>query len=236
MRNSHRYRTTSVSDFQYFAGKTHLFFLFALQKGSKLLLSSDNNFVMNFDRTGHWLFRSNRRQKLLRQLCQPMTASQLNTKVKLARKDCSFVIAGMNRQNIIYCLNPEAKRSRLYGLTDLGKYWRKQFYPQLDEYSQPSDIDWNLYGSVCFSYRKTIILALDEPRYPADIKRYARFYNPDIKMSSNNVRNVIPGLLDNGIIVKVDTRGAYPMYDLTDTGRQFQNLLRKAVSNLQNDK
>ena len=132
-------------------------------------------------------------------------------------------------------MNPEARRSRLYGLTELGQYWRQKFFPELQVYYQSRNIDWTLYGSVCFSHREAVILALDQPRYPADIKRCARLNNPDIRMSSNNVRNVIPFLLENGIIIKIDSRGAYPMYDLTDVGLQLQLLLRKAVSNLYND-
>ncbi len=233
MSNLHRYRSISVSCIS--ADKTFSF-LFTPLKGRKLLLGSDDIVLMNFDRTGQWLLRSHRRQKLLKQLHQPMTASQLYATVNIARRDCSDVIADLCQENIICCVNPEAHRSRLYGLTDIGRYWRKLLYPQFEQYCQSSDIDWKLYGYVCYTYRKAIILALDQPRYPADIKRYAKFCNPDIKMGTNNVHNVIPGLVENGIISKVDSNGAYPMYDLTATGRQFQHLLRKAVSNLQNVK
>ena len=190
---------------------------------------------MNDDHTLAWLLRSRRRQLLLKHLSQPMTAQQLSELVDLSRRDCSDVLAELSNAGLLTCLNSEALRSRLYGLTLLGQATRSDFYPHLRAYQQPAGIDWSLYGFVCFSHRSAVILSLDLPRSPAEIKRHARCCNPNIRMSANNVRNVIREFKQMGIVSVLQTRGAYPKYELTEEGRQFQTLLRQAASTLDND-
>ena len=52
---------------------------------------------------------------------------------------------------------------------------------------------------VCFSHRAAVIQALDRAMQPAAIKRKAKSQNPDLKMSANNVRDVIKLFLQRGI-------------------------------------
>jgi DNA-binding transcriptional regulator GbsR (MarR family) len=190
---------------------------------------------MNDDHTLAWLLRSRRRQLLLKHFAQPMTAQQLSERVDLSRRDCSDVLAELSNAGLLACLNPKATRSRLYGLTTRGQAVRSDFYPHLRAYQQPAGIDWSLYGFVCFSHRSTVVLSLDLPRSPAEIKRHAKYCNPNIRMSANNVRNVIREFCDMNIVSPVTTRGTYPKYELTEEGRQFQTLLRQAASTLDND-
>ncbi|AQQ71411.1 hypothetical protein SMSP2_01785 [Limihaloglobus sulfuriphilus] len=184
---------------------------------------------MEFDKASQWLLKSLRRMKLLKQLAQPMTAFQLYKRTGISRRDCSDVIVEMYKAGLLFCLNPKATRSRLFGLTKTGKSIRKQLFPRIEPYYEP-DIDWNAYGYVCFSQRSAIILALDSPRSPAGIKRYLRHILPKTRISANNIRNNIPMLKARDIIRTIDTRGVYPEYELTVLGRQLQTLLRRTAS------
>ncbi|MFC1780851.1 hypothetical protein ACFLZ8_01125 [Planctomycetota bacterium] len=91
------------------------------------------------------------------------------------------------------------------------------------------DIDWELYGWVCFSHRAAIIKALTESMQPAKIKHRAKQQNPKIKMSANNVRDIIKLFLEKEIVepVKVGKR-AHLRYELTELGRNIQGLLSYA--------
>jgi DNA-binding HxlR family transcriptional regulator len=60
----------------------------------------------------------------------------------------------------------------------------------------------------------------------AAVKRRAVFQNPQLRMSANNVRDVMRYLLSTGIARRVEVRKkAHPRYELTDLGRTFQQLL-----------
>jgi hypothetical protein len=91
------------------------------------------------------------------------------------------------------------------------------------------NLDWQLYGEVCFSHRAAVLKTLTQPMQPAHIKRRARFQDPTIRMSANNVRDVIRFLRSKRIVQPVELRKkAHPRYQLTDTGRQIQRLLLQA--------
>ena len=186
---------------------------------------------MKHANVGQWLLKGKRRQKLLQQLSQPMTANQLYKKMQISRRDCSDVISDMCKKGILNCFNPDARRSRLYGLSNNGIYWRRIIFPNAETYNVPADVDWNLYGYVCYNHRKAVILALDRMKKPSGIKRHLRFIAPDIRISANNVRNIISELLSQNIVQPIDTGNAYPEYKLTDIGKKFQQLFRRADTN-----
>ena len=73
------------------------------------------------------------------------------------------------------------------------------------------EIDWSLYGLICFSQRSAVIKALSRPMQPSEIKRMARFHDPNLRMSANNVRDIIRLLLEKGVVRRVVERGkAHP--------------------------
>ena len=87
-------------------------------------------------------------------------------------------------------------------------------------------VKWSMYGWVCFSHRSAIIKALDRPLQPAAIKGRARFQNPKIKMSANNVRDVIRLFVKRQIVTPIIIgRKTHPRYQLTELGRKLQVLL-----------
>ena len=160
---------------------------------------------------------------------QPLTARQLSRKTGLSFAVCRDVIPQLAACGLVRCLNDSARRSRLYWLTKLGESCQTGFLRRLGkrplEYCMP-DLDWALYGSVCFNHRAAIIKVLTEPMQPSTIKRKARARDPTLHMSANNVRNVIRLFRNQGIVHPVRVRKkAHLRYELTEIGRRFQELL-----------
>ena len=90
-------------------------------------------------------------------------------------------------------------------------------------------VDWNLYGWVCFNHRSAVIKALDKPMQPAAIKKRVKFLFPDIRMSANNVRDIIRLFLDRRVLeIARGGSGHHPKYRLTPSGRDLQLLLCRA--------
>jgi hypothetical protein len=179
--------------------------------------------------THQWLERSEKRKLILMNLAQPMTALQLSQKTGFALDQCSMFLGQLALAKLVKCLNHVAKRSRLYWLTPIGILCQKKF---LKEKNLPSlvkdlpDIDWELYGWICYSHRAAIIRALTEPMQPSAIKRKIRQKNLKVKISANNVRDVIRLFRDKGIVRSVRVRKEEHLrFELTDVGKQFQQLL-----------
>jgi hypothetical protein len=90
-------------------------------------------------------------------------------------------------------------------------------------------IDWTLFGWVCFSHRAAVLKALTMPLQPATIKRRARSQVPGLRMSANNVRDVIRLFLEKGIVRPVHLRKrTFPAYEPTATGQALRELLFRA--------
>lgn len=179
-----------------------------------------------------WIKRGQRRQDVLLRLWQPMTATQLCGVLDMDLDGCSQVLGDLARWALVECLNPSATRSLVFGATDRGHECRGHLsdhrgVPVVAQ--EHPDIDWELYGSVCFSHRSAIIRALERPMQPATIKRRALFLDPDVRMSANNVRDIIRLFRSQGIVRPLEVDGRFhPLYELTEVGRQFQGLLRGA--------
>jgi len=61
---------------------------------------------------------------------------------------------------------------------------------------------------------------------PSAINRTLRIYKPDVKISANNIRDVVRLLLEKGIVQKVFVRKkAHPRYELTKLGHKLRQLL-----------
>jgi DNA-binding HxlR family transcriptional regulator len=94
-------------------------------------------------------------------------------------------------------------------------------------------VDWQLYGWACYSHWSAIIKAPDQAMQPAAIKRRARQQDPALRISANNVREVIKLLVQKGIVTKTELRGAaHPRYTLTATGRTLRRLLFSATTRI----
>jgi len=176
-----------------------------------------------------WIKKEESRRKTLMALKQPLTAKQLARKTGIPMDTCSYMIGKFTAKGLVTCLNPRARNSRLYWTTGLGRKCQKQLHQNFGlpekEYDLPS-VNWDIYGWVCYSHRAAVICVLSEPMQPSEIKRTLRIHRPNIKISANNIRDVVRLLLENGIVQKVYARKkAHPRYELTDAGNQFRQLL-----------
>lgn len=184
---------------------------------------------MNTKNIYKWLQSGPRRQEILLCLHQPMTATHIAGKLRKKQEDCQDAFSELNAHGLVYCINPISRRSRLYWLTAKGEKLqttlnRAKNLPQIERCFPP--VDWELYGWLCYSHRAAIVRALDSTLQPSQIKRAARFQDSTLRMSANNVRDVIRHLQNNGIVTPVHIRGkAHPRYELTKEGKEFQSLL-----------
>jgi len=163
---------------------------------------------------------------------QPLTGKQIGRRTGIPIDACSYVVAKLVARGLLTCLNPEARNSRLYWLTDLGIRCRKRLHHDLalsyEEYDLPS-IDWALYGWICFSHRSIVMKTLSVPMQPSEIKRVIRRKKAGMAISANNIRDVVKLLLEKEIVQKVFVRKkAHPRYELTDSGNQFRELLMQS--------
>lgn len=180
-----------------------------------------------------WILMSVRRRDVLLAFGQPLTVRQVSLRTGRTLKSCGQVLSAMKSHGLAKVLNPEAARSRVYWLTRDGvrcqdELRKRQDKPPLRHF-YPRGVDWSLYGWVCFSHREAVVKALEGALQPAAIKRRARFQDPGLRMSANNVRDVIQAMLSKGVVRRVDVRGkAHPRYELTATGECLRDLLFRA--------
>ena len=149
-------------------------------------------------------------------LQRPRTIRQLSRILDVSLDASMRLLVRLRRRGVVQCLNPEARRSRVYARTDAPL---------------PQHVDWVLYGWVSYSQRRAVLEALDAPRYPAAIKRRARYLHPGIRLSANNVRDIIRLFLARGIVTPLDVAGrAHPSYALTPQGKVLPRLLWESES------
>jgi hypothetical protein len=120
------------------------------------------------------------------------------------------LLTRLRRRKLVQCLNPDARRSRVYARANADL---------------PDGVDWTLYGWVLYSQRRAVLEALDAPRYPAAIKRRARYLHPGIRLSANNVRDIIRLFREHGLVTPIDVGRAHPSYALTPEGEALQRLM-----------
>ena len=183
-----------------------------------------------------WAQRNENRKTLLMSIKQPMTALQLSKRTGLKPNQCSIILGKLTLCGMVKCLNPNATRSRLYWLTPTGILCQKKLSKDksLPEPTEKLlDIDWPLYGWLCYSHRAAIIKVLTEPMQPSTVKRRAKQQDSRIKMSANNVRDVIKLLLQKEIVKPLKLKKkAHLHYELTRTGQDLQKMLRRADCDL----
>lgn len=179
-----------------------------------------------------WIKKEESRRKILMTIAQPLTGKQIGRRTGIPMDTCSYVVAKLVTKGVLTCLNPEARNSRLYWLTGLGRQSQRKLHQDLglmyEEFDLPG-VDWALYGWICFSHRSIVMKTLTTPMQPSEIKRAIRKRKSGMKISANNIRDVVKLLLEKGIIQKVYVRKkAHPQYELTDSGIQFRELLMQS--------
>ena len=142
---------------------------------------------------------------------------------------CSRMLRRLQSESLAECLNPKAQSSRLYRLTELGLWCRHRLMQEkgikLHAYPQEHNtvLDWDVLGWVSFRHRAAVIRALTRPMQAVAIRRRARQQNTQLRMSANNVREVLRVLCQRDIAARVTMKDSiYPHFELTDLGKQLQ--------------
>lgn len=171
-----------------------------------------------------WILQSVNRQKVLSAFSQPLTPRQLAKKTGIHRDACSSLLAELSKTGFVTCLTPDARRSRLYGLTPQGLSTQQEV-PHQAKYNQPA-LDWKLYGWLCYSQRSAVLLALDRLSRPSELRSRARLRNPEVTINTSNVRDILRLFLAEGLVRHVQVkRYVHLRYELTDLGRVMRELL-----------
>lgn len=191
---------------------------------------ADKDIARAIDDKLAWLRKNLNRVEIFTALNQPMTTTQLARKTDVPRTRCSSVLQSLMKYGLIRRLNPSVKNWCLYWLTSEGARIQKLQMMKLGKeptrYDFPKLQDWGLYAWCCHIHRAAIIRVLTEPMQPSAIKRKASARNPDLRMSANNVRDVIRLLRIKGIVHSTLVRKKHhPRYELTELGKDIQTLL-----------
>lgn len=179
-----------------------------------------------------WLLRSSLRKRIVQQFSQPMTAHQWAVGLGRTLNACNYVLWELAKRKVVFCLNPSAKRSRVYWLSGVGVKLQRRLRRDNDlpvlKHDFPQ-VNWDTYGWVCFSHRSTAILTLKYPMQASAMKRKACFENPRLRMGCDNARRLIRSFHKKGIVRQVWLRKrAFPLYELTELGTELSTLLFRA--------
>ena len=184
---------------------------------------------MEFNEVYSWLIQSENRKKIIVDFNQPLTATHIARRTDIAFNACLHLLWGLTLYDILYCLNKGSRYNKLYWVTEIGKACQRKLRESLAMkqvvHCFPI-IKWDLFSSVCYSHRSAVIKAISRPMQAAEIKRKALSQNPKLRMSANNVRDVLQYHLREGIVRKVRIRRrSHPRYELTGLGKEFKHLL-----------
>src|SRR5258705_9293398 len=111
-----------------------------------------------------WIDRSTLRRRVVENFTQPMTACQMARRLDMDCDTCNSVFAELRRGGLLHCLNDNARRSRVYWLTDLAiiaqpRLWKLHGIKPVP-HVVPA-IDWDLFGWLCFSHRAAVLKAFN---------------------------------------------------------------------------
>ncbi len=115
----------------------------------------------------------------------------------------------------------------MYYLTEYGFELRKRF--GRDDKVDIDSVDWNLYGWACFRHRTPVLKAVSELMSPPMIYHRLRMKNEKLRISRNNVTDIIRLLHQRGLIEQVYVKKhKHPWYQLTKKGQRIRELLLSA--------
>jgi len=161
---------------------------------------------------------------------QPLTSTQLNRKTGIPGDTCSYILAECQARGICLCLNAEASSSRLYYLTKLGLKLRQRLTGNhgTDQVDLDS-VDWDLYSWACFRHRSAVVKTLTELMPPPMIRKHLMLKNTNLKISRNNITDILKLLHEKGLIEKVFIKKRkHPWYKPTEQAQQIRKLLLSA--------
>ena len=158
-----------------------------------------------------WISEQETRKTVLKAFNQPLISRQVSKTTGIPANTCSYVIANFVDKGLLVCLNSKSHSSRLYWLTEEGHPYRKKLYRDqnlLYKESVLPNIDWTIYGL---------------------IKLILRLKRSHIRISANNIRDIVRFFSSKGIVRPVKIlKKAHLRYELTDLGIKLQHLLIQA--------
>ena len=186
-----------------------------------------------FDHTTQRLEQlSSEEKNLVLGMQQPFTAKQLAQKHLVTPTRSSALLERMNAMGLVRCLNSYSRSSRLYFPTLIGKSVQRDLSHDVDFMKgELPRLDWYLYGNLCFNHRSAVFrrLSLDRPMQSAEIKRRLRVEHPEIRISANNIRDVVRTLKEQGLVEEIYLRKkAHPRFVLSMKAVPYQQLLKQA--------
>ena len=179
--------------------------------------------------TYRWLELNERRRLVLLSFNQPLTATHVARRTGIKRDSGHHYLRALMQWRLVQCVNQETRHNRLYWLTERGERYQRKLLtergsPQL-RHRNP-DVPWDVYSAVCYRHRSAVIEAMLGQLQACEIKKRSLARDPKVRMSANNVRDVIRYLLDQQIVRKVQVRRSrHPRYELTELGSEFKQLL-----------
>ena len=121
----------------------------------------------------------------------------------------------------------------MHWLTSLGEYCQSQSKNSagLPRFNHDfPDIDWRTYGEICFIYREAVLTALSHPMKSSDIRRKAVEHNPELRIGSTHVRQVLREFRKRRLVEVSKERKKPPTYKLTFVGEQYRKLLTNVTT------
>jgi DNA-binding HxlR family transcriptional regulator len=170
---------------------------------------------------------SRRKKAVLEVMSKPKTAAAIREQIGLRNNNnLSSTMKELLLLDLIYRLNPKARTGRLYGLTVKGQNLRKKLLEENgtpDHYSEPSQINWNIYGWIVWGRQKQAILkAMKAPMSLRYIKERAQEYNP--RISRMNCHDILQLFAKKGIAGKTRQKNRI-IFSLTKTGERIRKQL-----------
>ncbi len=182
--------------------------------------------------TIQWLQDRYPYRQVLRALVHPRTARQISRVTQLSAPTCSHILSQLAGRKLIHCLNPSAQTSRVYYLTAAGQRLYRilaKTVPPWPPISPLPDLNWPLYGWLCFRHRSAVLRYLTYPLQPAELKRILRQSQSRLKISANNIRDIVKLFVARGLAQRIRIhRKKHWHYDLTAMGIKYREVLRQA--------
>lgn len=179
-----------------------------------------------------WAAQSVSRRAVLLYTTQPLTARQFARRTALTLDTCKYTLGQFAKKQLVKCLNAASRASRVIWLTEHGLALQKQFLKnaglEAPQVTLPQ-VDWDLYGWLCYRHRSAVLIALGAPLTTSLIKRKIRSQFPNARISVNNVRDVLREFMKRGVAFRVPyLEPKRWVYGLTDQGRDLRELLIRA--------
>lgn len=181
-----------------------------------------------------WVLSSVARTTVLSRLSHPATATQVSRSTGSPPGRISRAISEFSNRDILRCLNPIARRQRVYWLTREGARLRGALVKSLDidpgRKPPIGKINWRLYGEMCHRHRSAVLRSMEAPAQIAALRRRAVDRDRNLRMSANNARDVMRELRARQLVRQVPgkRRRSRPLYELSESGKAVQQMLLAA--------